>query len=124
MPKPAAVRVMVGGRTMLPLAATAMPTGDAMKDACSADVAARSTGVLQSLLDTTSLKGRGAEAVGERGRCSSDSTGNAGECQTASAALPCRGTPVSALSSAPPLLRRQGAEGLGPHAEGAGCAGT
>ncbi len=123
MPKPPATEDTLGGRETLPLAATTIPTGDAMKDACSIAEAARITGALQSLLGTTSLKGTGAEAVIEKGKTSSDSAGNAGECHTASAALPCKGTPESALSSAPPLLRRQGAEGLGPQAAGAGCAG-
>jgi len=45
---------------MEPSAATVMPTGEAMKDACSDGVAARSTASLQSLLGAIILKGKGA----------------------------------------------------------------
>jgi hypothetical protein len=122
-PKPAAAEETLGGRATLPLAVTVMPTGDAMKDACSAAVAGRTAAVPQSLLATTNLKGRGAEVAVESGRVSSGSTGNAGECHAARAALPCKSTPASALSSAPPLFRRQGEEGLTPQAAGAGAEG-
>jgi hypothetical protein len=100
-----------------------IPTGEAMKEACSDEVAARRAASLQSLLGANILKGRGA-SVACSGSSSRDRVGNTGEYHAVSAVLPCRGTPASARILAPPLLRRQGAEGLKPQASGAAAAGT